>query len=457
MTKSRCLGFSSTISEGGAWLDGNIWQPANCYFEPLDRRHLANFLTRNKVLMWGDSVTGRFAIGMCSAAGLPKSCVDMHKINEKPEFNGFGLRVLFEGEKDTEDSRVLGSVEWALLLERMKTADVVLLNSGLHDLAPYYVDWKWQGDKPHVFRAYRERLETLFQRIAEEPSTHKGLTLRARVIWRTTTFPHVFKKKSGDKWYHRCDTQRLSLGSVLRINAIAVSLARTYNITVWDVSPLALAATPSLAQDSVHPSDVATHMWAIAFVTHALRLQLDPSRSVHPSMLAGKTASQAEDEVDLQEVDSAPEIAPVVLASNNPPDPDGRNHWANGTDPSNGTEIESNGTELSILADTPLDPERRNHWANGTDPSNGTEIESNGTGLGILAREAPVAMKGRPKTKEKSVARRKPPLSTKAQQAKPAAHRRPPPVPATKPHRRGKVSNAHPTGKPKIQKATGAS
>ena len=59
-----------------------------------------------------------------------------------------------------------------------------------------------------------------------------------------------------------CDTQRLSLEGVERLNAIALKLGREHGIMVWDLSPLTLSAGHAEAQDSVHPAKPATAMWS---------------------------------------------------------------------------------------------------------------------------------------------------------------------------------------------------
>mmetsp|Transcript_68162 Transcript_68162/g.154207 ORF Transcript_68162/g.154207 Transcript_68162/m.154207 type:complete len:593 (-) Transcript_68162:96-1874(-) len=240
------------------------WEPESCVYQPVSRLALATFLGNKRILFWGDSVMGRFKLGLEHVAGVKPNAITLIKFNEDRSFNGLGLGALFE----SKDSLRLGP-QWYSLLGEMRKKDLVLLNSGLHDLAPIYGGGYWYGDKRHVLETYRLRLEVVFRAIANEQDSG-GNTMARRVIWRSTTHALIFSRGGGDRWYARCDSQRLSVGNVLRINTIAQDLARTYGIAFWDNSPLTLSASSVHAQDSVHPSGVATDMWSLVFYRHAI-------------------------------------------------------------------------------------------------------------------------------------------------------------------------------------------
>jgi hypothetical protein len=319
-------GFHSTGGGSGAWTGPRFsqWEPDACFYPSLltaSREDLRGFFsTTGNLLIWGDSISGKFFEAMRMFAGREK--VRFNKINAKPVLNGHGLGVLFDHPFDTTptdstspSSTTLGP-GWQLLLEQMKSSDLVVLNSGLHDVAPFWDNDDggehsgWHGDKPLVFQTYEWHLDQLFGAIAAESSssskssssssirssrnninssssttttytssssTRNGLSLVERVLWRTTTFPHVFWEDDmdhgGSQWYRRCDTQRLSIKSVVRLNTIATRLARKHGIALWDVAPLSLAVPNSHALDGVHPAGIATGMWARILYSHRVAIR----------------------------------------------------------------------------------------------------------------------------------------------------------------------------------------
>ena len=179
-----------------------------------------------------------------------------------------------------------------------------MLNSGLHDVAPFWgcggVAWvpassretparganrtagacgddgaprpqpppgAWHGDKPAALAHYAARLGALFDALARAG-------LARKVLWRTTTFPAALHARElrgtnpTTRWYERCDTQALRVDTVRELNAIAVAAARERGIAVWDVAGLSLDARREHFADAVHPTHAYAEAWAHMLAHH---------------------------------------------------------------------------------------------------------------------------------------------------------------------------------------------
>jgi hypothetical protein len=267
-------GFNSTGGGGGSWMSTvrrlDLWQPFDCRYEPATKEELSRFVSRVSVLVWGDSVSEKFADMLKEVAYRSKHTVMMRKVNAYGQ-NGLGIASLF-----LEPSSYLLGERWRALLDDMHAADVIVMNSGLHDLAPYFniQHGGWYGDKAEVFFQFEKRIELVFKAIADDEHSRNGILTRHRVLWRSTSYPHLFwdrqMDRGGSAWYRRCDSQRLSISSVKRLNKIALEAGKKYGIPIWDISSLSVAATPAHAADGVHPSALATFMWVQVFYRHAV-------------------------------------------------------------------------------------------------------------------------------------------------------------------------------------------
>jgi len=276
-TKRWCTddGLNVTGSEEGSWTKRSdqshldVWEPLSCSYQFVSRRELERFTSRISIFIWGDSISALFADMLRRSAFRSNHKVTMRKLNADGQ-SGLGLASLF-----AQPSSLLLGERWRVLLEDIHASDIIVLNSGLHDLAPYHnLQYGWHGDKVKVFEQYERRIYTLFQLFADDNHSRNGLSTRERIIWRTTTYPHIFWDRrmdhGGSAWYSRCDTQRLSVSSVKRLNEITVTAGQKYGIAIWDVSPMSIAATSLHAADGVHPSELTTAMWANIFYRHSV-------------------------------------------------------------------------------------------------------------------------------------------------------------------------------------------
>ena len=258
--------------EPGSWTRLNqtgsrpVWEPDDCVYPDVKKTEVADFLKRKRVLIWEDSVSRVFWRIMSATSSIQPGAVSY--VSSISQGDGLGLSVLFK-----YTSLDLGE-HWESLRNKSQFHDLIVLNSGIHDLAPNRVKDSngkncWVGSKPRAIAAYRERLEVLFRAIASDDSKGPdGTLLKNRLLWRSTTHAHLFAgnvkaaKSSLSLWHQECRTQQLSVPRVARINAIAKELAHRYGITFWDVSPLSLAAPGELASDLVHPTGVVVRMWS---------------------------------------------------------------------------------------------------------------------------------------------------------------------------------------------------
>lgn len=266
-----------------------MFLPAACAPPPTPT--LKTRLSKRKLLVVGDSVSARFHDALKTIA---KTAIYL-SINENvgapvSEGIGVGLGWFFAEappfDKTPLDSRglTLHPENWPALLSALEKADLAVINSGLHDVAPLHrceglarsaatgsaCDGanEWHGDKNAMVGHYAARVDALFGALARENATSK-------VLWRTTTYPgflyrdHLKKKKlmRGSKWYYRCDTQHLRVDVVDAINGAAAYAAEDHGVALWDVSHMALAMKAEHFNDIVHPTNAYATTWALFLAT----------------------------------------------------------------------------------------------------------------------------------------------------------------------------------------------
>ncbi len=248
-------------------------------------------LRRRRLLVIGDSVSERFHDALKSLApGTTYLSLNQNVGQPVNEGIGVGLGWFFaETPPFAATSLEPGDLQlhpqnWPAFLEALRKADIAIMNSGLHDVAPMHqcegiarnpatgstcnASATWHGDKAALVAHYATRTAALFAALKSHNVTHK-------ILWRTTTYPGFLytqyllriKPMRGSKWYYRCDTQHLRLDLVDTINAAVLRAAKFYGIAVWDVSLMASAMKAEHFNDIVHPTvDYAT-TWALVLAT----------------------------------------------------------------------------------------------------------------------------------------------------------------------------------------------
>jgi hypothetical protein len=287
-------GFNVTGGEGGSWTTSkqrsqssavladevllDAWEPDGCRYEPVTPEEFRTFVGNVSIFLWGDSVQHRYFSALdgykSSVSGEVSAVSTLTFMNKAT--NGGGLGDLFQDPKKL----ILGP-NWKKLHSSMLNADLIVLNSGLHDLSPEWFDDRkrgngYWGDKARVFAQYEERLETVFKGIVAASDALGGdMPLLHRVIWRTTSYPNVFRKANEFKGNigadtTRCDSQRLNAASVHRLNAIEKTLALRHGIAVIDVSALSLSAPHSHFDDAIHPAPVMVNTVLTVLFRHSV-------------------------------------------------------------------------------------------------------------------------------------------------------------------------------------------
>ena len=298
----RDLGRHRGISFAGKGSD-SLWAPSTCAAVNLSeaKRRLAPL----HFTVFGDSISVKFA-GALRTFVKELTLLDLNDgvgAGEHRANIGVGLGWAFAENVAFADAPLdarrlnMHARNWPALRDAVKRSDVAILNSGLHDIAPYFAcagvavgsgndtalcehESKkqghpfWHGDKPAALAHFEVRLTALFSALA-------AAGLQRKVVWRTTTFPAIMHTRemlaaaqagshpiSRSRWYERCDTQALRVDTVLELNTLAIAAARRHGIAVWDVSGLALDARRAHFADIVHPTEPYLETWVHMLAHH---------------------------------------------------------------------------------------------------------------------------------------------------------------------------------------------